>query len=242
MKLRSIAALSLALACDPPPPPVDAQSPSATASSVASVPRPVPPRPRKKYSVAVLGDSLTDENTRGGGYVKLLRERCPESRFDNYGKGGDMLTHITRRYRRDLFGPKKPKYDHLILFAGVNDLYSDGRNPKTISEDMSRIFGEAREHGMKITAITVAPWGGFKRYFTPKRGERTRELNDWIRGRRAAGEVDFVVDAFALLGCGTGDVLCPEVAKPFIDGIHFGPVGHERVGRALFGRVFSDCL
>lgn len=158
-----------------------------------------------------------------------------------------MLTHIRMRYRRDLFGTglakasPKPKYDHLVLFAGVNDLYSNGRNPKSIDQDMLGIYRAAHEHGMKVVAITVAPWGGFRRYFTPKRGAATRELNAMIRARRASGDVDHVIDAFSLLGCGDGDKLCPELAAPFKDGIHFGPKGHERLGKALHDGVFADC-
>jgi lysophospholipase L1-like esterase len=66
-------------------------------------------------------------------------------------------------------------------------------------------------------------------------------LNRWILAQPAAGTVDRAVDAFGLLSCGDPTKLCPEYAVPFHDGLHFGPKGHERLGRALFDEVFSGC-
>jgi lysophospholipase L1-like esterase len=209
-----------------------------------------PEAPRRVYSVAAIGDSLTDPKSHGGKYLDRLRLRCPESRFDAHGRGGNMVNQMRRRFARDVLGEPadpgspKPSYGHVIVFGGVNDIYSDvtaGRTPRLIARDLAAMYAAARAHGMRVVAVTVAPWGGFKRYFTPKRGAATRALNAWIRTQRDAGTVDHVVDAWSLLSCGVPDRLCKRFVKPFNDGLHFGPAGHELLGDALWREAFSDC-
>jgi lysophospholipase L1-like esterase len=203
-----------------------------------------PAPPRKPVIVAAMGDSLTDARSHGGGFLDLLRERCPKSRFDNYGKGGQMVNRMRRRFADELFAPGKPAYTHVILFGGVNDLYSDltaGRTPALIEQDLAVMVQEAHRHGAKVVALTVAPWGGFARYFNASRGAATLEVNRWILAQRDAGAIDDAVDTYTLLSCGDPTMLCPRYMAPFKDGLHFGSEGHERLGEALFGQVFSNC-
>jgi lysophospholipase L1-like esterase len=202
----------------------------------APAPRPV--------TVAAMGDSLTDARSNGGKFLDLLRERCPRSRFDNYGKGGQMVNQMRRRFAGELFGPGKPAYTHVIVFGGVNDLYSDltaGRTPAKIEQDLTLMYEEARRHGARVVALTVAPWGGFTRYFNASRSAATLELNRWIVAQRDAGAVDAVVDAYKLLSCGDPTRLCPRYTPPYTDGLHFGPEGHRKLGEALFDQVFAGC-
>ena len=202
------------------------------------------PPPRKPVSVAAMGDSLTDARSNGGKFLTFLQQRCPKSRFDNYGKGGQMVNQMRRRFADDLFGPGKPAYTHVIIFGGVNDLYSDltaGRTPAKIEADLTLMYQEARRHGTKIVALTVAPWGGFHAYYNASRGAATLELNRWITAQRNAGAVDSVIDAYGLLSCGDSERLCPRYAVPFKDGLHFGEEGHKKLGEALFDKVFSSC-
>ena len=194
--------------------------------------------------VAAMGDSLTDARSHGGKFLDLLRKRCPASRFDNYGKGGEMVNQMRRRFAGDLFGPSKPAYTHVIVFGGVNDLYSDltaGRTPALIERDLAAMYEEAHQHGVKVVAVTVAPWGGFTRYFNPSRGAATLEVNRWIVAQRDAGAVEVAIDAYGLLSCGDSTALCPDLVAPFKDGLHFGSGGHERLGEALFAQAFSGC-
>ena len=198
---------------------------------------------RKRYAVAALGDSLTDARSSGGKYLAYLQKRCPDSRFENFGKGGDMVNQIRRRFEADVL-PNGHDYTHLIVFGGVNDLYSDltaGRTPEKISADLSAIYAAAHERKWQIVALTVAPWGGFTKYYNPKRAGSTKVLNAWISAQLATKKVDHVIDAFSLLSCGDAERLCPEFAKPMHDGLHFGPSGHAKLGAALFEAVFSDC-
>ena len=200
--------------------------------------------PRRRYVVAAVGDSLTDFRAHGGGYLKLLQERCPESRFDNFGKGGDMVNQMRRRLEKDvLVGPTTP-YTHLIVFGGVNDLYSDltaGRTVAKIARDLSTMYADAHQRGVEVIALTVAPWGGFGRYFTEARGATTLELDRFILDQKKTGAADFVVDTYPLLSCGEPEKLCDAFTAPFHDGLHFGPAAHRKIADALFDAVFSDC-
>jgi lysophospholipase L1-like esterase len=194
--------------------------------------------------VAAMGDSLTDARSGGGKFLDVLRERCPRSRFDNYGKGGQMVNQMRRRFADDLFGPGKPAYTHVLVFGGVNDLYSDltaGRTPAKIEQDLLLMYQAAHQHGARVVALTVAPWGGFTRYFNASRGAATLELNRWITAQRDAGTADAVVDAYKLLSCGDPTKICVRYAPPFTDGIHFGAEGHRKLGEALSDQVFASC-
>lgn len=215
-----------------------AQAPAAAASEAA------PPATRR-YVIAALGDSLTDKRSRGGGYLDVVAARCPESVIDNYGKGGDMTNQMRRRFESDVLPVARERgYTHLIVFGGVNDLYSDltaGRTNDRIQRDLGAIYAGAREHGMAVVALTVAPWGGFSRYFDARRSANTLGLNQWISAQAGANVVERVVDAYSLLSCGDPERLCPEYAPPFEDGLHPGEKGHEVLGKALFETAFADC-
>lgn len=219
------------------------------AESQAGVPETSPQEPakvpRKRYVVAALGDSLTDARS-GGGYLKVLEARCPESQFLNFGKGADMVNQMRRRFDRDI----KPQIqalglNTLLVYGGVNDLYSDltaGRKNERIEADLTYIYSSAQEAGLEVVAVTVSPWGGFKRYFNARRGQNTRLLNSWILGQVAGGRVDKAVDSYPLLSCGTPEELCPEYENNAHDGIHLGPQGHTLLGEKIATTAFADCL
>lgn len=222
------------------------RSDAAAAATSVSTTAPPPAGPKKRYRVAALGDSITDERVGGGGYLRHLREHCPESRFDDFGRGGDMTNQMRARLERDLLPAVRSEgYDTLIVYGGVNDLYSNltaHRTNDRIETDLSRIYAAAREHRLRVVAITVSPWGGFRRWFTEERGTNTRLLNAWILGEVAAGHVDVAIDSYGPLSCGDPEVLCTDYESRGHDGLHPGPRGHEILGQILLERAFSDCL
>jgi hypothetical protein len=61
--------------------------------------------------------------------------------------------------------PKLPGgFTELVVFGGVNDLYSDetaGRSVAKIQKDLSAIYAAGKRNGLRVIAFTVAPWGGF---------------------------------------------------------------------------------
>ncbi len=227
--------------------------PAQAASAPASAAPPASsaePATKRRYVVAAIGDSITDARSHGGKYLTYLEKKCPRSRFDNYGVGGNMVNQMRRRFARDVLGdppdPRHPRpaYTHLIVFGGVNDLYSNltaGRTNPRIERDLTWLYDQAHAHGMQVVAITVTPWGGFKKYFNADRSASTVDLDHWIVQQQKAGKVEHVVDAYPLLSCGDPEKLCDKYAAPFKDGIHFGPAGHEVLGRALYEQVFKDC-
>jgi lysophospholipase L1-like esterase len=194
--------------------------------------------------VALVGDSLTDFRVHGGGYVRYLEERCPASHFENFAKGGAMVNQMRRWFEESVVPESHGTFTHVVVFGGVNDLYSDetaGRTTNKIEADLGAIYAEAKAHGARVVALTVAPWGGFTRYFTPHRADTTRELNAWILAERDKGAVDVAVDAHGLLACGDPDRLCPRYENARSDGLHFGHAGHEALGEALYTAVFHAC-
>lgn len=195
-------------------------------------------------SVAVLGDSLSDERVGGGGYLDAVRRACPSAHIDNFAIGGYMVNQIRRRFVEHVLTQPSGTYSHVIVFGGVNDLYSDitaGRSVAKITADLAFIYAESRRLGAHVIAITVTPWGGFTRYYNARRAAATQRLNAWILEQTRDGAVDFAVDAYPLLSCGARQRLCPELAAPFHDGIHFGRKGQQRLGEALVEAAFSDC-
>ncbi len=230
----------------PPPRVLVTADPEAAPPPIANESEAVEPAPAsgpQRYVVAVVGDSLTDYKSHGGKFIRYLEKQCPESQFDNFGKGADMVNQMRRRFQPQVMAPGHPNYTHVIIFGGVNDLYSDltaNRKNERIERDLSQMYQWSQELGAKVVALTVSPWGGFKRYFNERRGNNTLLLNRWISDQRG-GLVDSVIDTHQLLRCGDEHKLCPEYAAPFKDGLHFGPKGHEVLGKALFEQVFSDC-
>ena len=209
------------------------------------MPVPVPALPLEphRYIIAAIGDSLTDPRSHGGGYLEYLKSRCPTLEVDNFGKGGTMVNQMRRSFDERVVSSGK-RYTHLVIFGGVNDLYSDltaFRTPPKIEADLGYMYAWGKAHDLKVVAFTVAPWGGFKRYFNPSRAEATRTLNAWIRAQPKLGRVDHVVDAYALLSCGDAESLCERFFEPFKDGLHFGPEGQQLLGQALFREAFSAC-
>jgi lysophospholipase L1-like esterase len=200
------------------------------------------PAEQRPCRVALIGDSLTETRV-GGGYVRYLEARSPRSRFVNYAKGGAMVNQMKRQLDAMLADPEG-SFTHLVVFGGVNDLYSDetaGRSVAKIEADLGVLYAAGRARGLRVVGITVAPWGGFGKYYNARRGAATRELNAWILAGTARRDIDVAVDAYSLLSCGDPEHLCPRYALAKSDGLHFGKLGHETLGRALYDAEFARC-
>jgi hypothetical protein len=185
--------------------------------------------------VLAIGDSLTDPRSNGGGYLRPWSARCPQCRFTNIARGGAMVNQMLSQLRRHLL-ETDTQYSHWVVFGGVNDLYSDitaNRKLPKIERDLSTIYAMGHQNDSLVIAITVAPWGGFHRYYTEQRGANTAELNRWMTTQQANGAIDFVVQSGAVLACGDSTRLCPSLSKPYHDGLHFGAEGHQQLGASL---------
>ncbi len=175
--------------------------------------------------------------------MRVLRDRCRGATFDNRAKGGSMVNQIRKRLETEVL-PEGQRYSHAIVFGGVNDLYSDqsaNRSLARIEADLTKIYESLNARGTSVVAITVTPWGGFSRWFTPERGQNTLALNAWILNKADNGASAEAVDAYPLLSCGEPEKLCPELAAPHKDGLHFGKLGHQQVAQALLAGPFRGC-
>lgn len=236
---------------------MESAAPDASAPAVAQPSRPVTsPEPTRgssgaprgsAYRVAAIGDSLTDPKSHGGAYLAWVAARCPESTFENFAKGGAMVNQMRRRLEQEVLPDPPdawPRYTHLVVFGGVNDVLSDQtakRTPRLVARDLRAIFERAHARGLRAIAITMSPWGGFTKEWNPSRHAATLEINAWLRDQGRVGGVDHVVDAWALLSCGVETHLCADYVRPMRDGLHFGPSAHEKLGRALHQAAFADC-
>jgi hypothetical protein len=98
------------------------------------------------------------------------------------------------------YASTQERYDYVLVFGGVNDLYSDltaHRTVAKIARDLESMYRSARNHGSKVLALTVAPWGGFRRYYNERRAVTTRELNEFVRQSPAAGRAELDRCVFA---------------------------------------------
>lgn len=154
-----------------------------------------------------------------------------------------MVNQMRKRLETEVL-PQGASYSHAIVFGGVNDLYSDqtaNRSLSRIEADLARIYAELRQRSIQVIAITVTPWGGFTRWHTPERSQNTQALNDWILAQPGQGTIAAALDAYPLLSCGTPTHLCPELSAPFKDGLHFGKLGQQKLGQALYDLAFQGC-
>jgi lysophospholipase L1-like esterase len=175
--------------------------------------------------------------------VRYLERHSPKSRFVSFAKGGAMVNQMKRQLDA-MLADVEGNFTHLVVFGGVNDLYSDetaGRSVRKIETDLGALYAAGRERGLRVVGVTVAPWGGFSKWYSERRGAATRELNAWILAGTARGELDVAVDAYSLLSCGEPERLCPRYALAKSDGLHFGKVGHEVLGKALHDAEFHRC-
>jgi lysophospholipase L1-like esterase len=225
----------------PSPKPSLLHLPEPEAAPSSSSEQPAPEPARDPLRVVVVGDSLSDPAVGGGAYVSIGLKGCAHKDVVNLAKGGFMVNQMRKKLEREL--TRLGRASHVVVFGGVNDVYSDetaGRVPAKITADLATIYELGRSLGARVIGVTIAPWGGFRRWYTPKRGSATEEVNAWIRKQLADGKLDGVVDASRLLACGDPERLCPEYEPPFRDGLHFGPKGQEVLGQALAGQ-FPEC-
>jgi lysophospholipase L1-like esterase len=203
--------------------------------------------PKRRYSVAAMGDSLTDPKSHGGKYLELLRKKCPHSRFDSYGIGGNMVNQMRKRFERDVLGRPadpdhpKPKYTHVIILGGINDICSDETAKRTndkIKTDLTAMYKLAKADGLEVIALTLPPWGGFKRYYNARRAASTDDMNTWIRAQLGV-TVDKLVDIFPVMSCGDRELLCDSYGMK--DHVHWNAEGHRVVGVKLYEEIFNDC-
>lgn len=167
--------------------------------------------PRDSYSVAALGDSITDgfATTRDANlaWPTLLAQRLQRNKSTqhvavvNQGISGNQVLRdgagISALARLDRDVLTRPGVKWVILLEGINDINirtrPDGPNPLTAEEliwGYRQIIDRCHAQGIRVMGATLTPSEGVPTYSA--RGEEVRiAANRWIR---AKGNFDAVVD------------------------------------------------
>lgn len=175
------------------------------------------------YSVVVLGDSITQEGEKKGGYVQYLQTATARAIDDYYGvrifsrgHGGDQARDIVERLQRDALS-KKP--DLVIVNVGVNDVYHGfdpdhpagdgpaGVAPEEYRRMVQQIVDDITEKGSntrKIALVSPTMVGedidGFANQKATALRKVMREIVDETAARSKNGQKNIIyIDAHAAM-------------------------------------------
>jgi lysophospholipase L1-like esterase len=209
-------------------------------------------------AVVTLGDSITDgaastpnANRR---WPNVLAERLKQEHgLENVavldeGIGGNRVLNeqsgpsALSRFDRDVLGQNGVKY--LMILEGINDIGrlansrmmgpEDEITAQNLEHALTQLADRAHEHGIKVFAATLTPYGGAGYY--SERGEQAREdYNNWIR---TSGLFDGVVDFDKI----TTDPQNPNHFNPAYDsGDHLHPAdaGYKAMGEGIDLKLFK---
>jgi lysophospholipase L1-like esterase len=225
-----------------PAAPMTSPAGAVASSSPLPAPTPAPAPARTRYVLAAIGDSFTDPRSHGGIYLKVLAEKCPKSRFESFGVGGNMVNMMRRRFLRDVYGDtEEPRWTHVLVLGGLGDALSNitaKRTAGAVQRDLAWMVAESRKRGARAIVLSLPPWAGFRDY-DGARAQMARDVNAWISAEAAAGNIDATFDTRPVLSCGNVERLCDKFASP--DRLHWNEAGQRAVGEALHQALFSDC-
>ncbi len=257
----AVASSSVPASTPPPASAAASDDPSEAARVPANSPSSAAAAPgapaRRRYALAAIGDSFTDPRSHGGIYLKVLAERCPRSRFESFGVGGNMVNMMQRRFLRDVFGegdeggapgaaavgagPDRPVWTHVVVLGGLGDALSNitaKRTAGAVQRDLGWMIAESRRRGAAAIVLSLPPWAGFRDY-DGARAQMARDINAWIAAEARAGRIDATFDTRSALSCGNVERLCDTFASP--DRLHWNEAGQRAVGEALHRALFADC-
>jgi lysophospholipase L1-like esterase len=209
-------------------------------------------------AIVTLGDSITDgtastpngnkrwpnilanrlKQEHGMENVAVLDEGIGGNRVLNEQAGPSALT----RFDRDVLGQSGVKY--LVILEGINDIGRLSNQRFLAPEDdisahdlelgLTQLADRAHEHGIKVYAATLTPYGGAG-YWSEKGEQVRKDYNNWMR---TSGIFDGVID-FAQI---TADPANPDRFNPAYDsGDHLHPndAGYNAMGSAIELKLFK---
>lgn len=204
--------------------------------------------PPEAYTIATLGDSITDGYATtvdaNRAWPALLAERLrADERTRHVGvvnqgiSGNQVLRHgagvsMLARFDRDILS--RPGVRWVVLLGGINDINFRGRfgtsplTPEELIDGYQQIIDRCRAHGIRIVGATLTPQEG--QTTATEQGEATRQaVNAWIR---TSGRFDAVVDFDAVIR----DPARPARMKPEFDPgdfIHPNDLGNAAMAAAF---------
>ncbi|MDP3989585.1 MAG: GDSL-type esterase/lipase family protein [archaeon] len=212
--------------------------------------------------VSIMGDSLSVRATSKGGYATYLQDLCSDLEIDTYGIGGQNTRQMVNRFKKDIVDKTLGSYrmyDDVIIFAGINDIAMiDNDYVKTgkvwseervdehtlgIIERLDSMYKEARDSGMRVIAVTITPWGGYKgkvtRYGQSHWSENSQKaidaINLWLRSKPE--NVDVVIDAYDVLE----DSNRPDALKKEFTGdrLHLSSKGNKVLANGIYNAAYQ---
>ncbi|KAJ3122991.1 hypothetical protein HK098_002287 [Nowakowskiella sp. JEL0407] len=173
--------------------------------------------PEKSFSIAILGDSLTDgrgSTTNGNDrWPNVLAARLQANRnkkhiavINQAAGGGRLLRHGLgqsgiSRIDNDVIA--QPGVQYLMVFEGINDIGTavgprasnasadSFATAKDIIDGYDQIVTRCHAKGIVVIGCTLLPFGGNTNYDTPSSEADRVAVNNWIR---TSDRFDYVVD------------------------------------------------
>ncbi|KAL6069326.1 putative GDSL-like lipase/acylhydrolase [Balamuthia mandrillaris] len=155
---------------------------------------------RKKASLDMLafGDSLTEGYYAGGRRFhpysdhlqKLLTAANHETQIDQAGISGETVQEMVLRLpkllkkRRDCH-PLAPRYTHVIILGGTNDLGS--RPADDIFQDICRLHDIVHQFGARSVAVTIPEASFTEKWYVEKRTAVNEALRAKVRQQQEEG-------------------------------------------------------
>lgn len=212
-------------------------------------------------AVVAFGDSITDGAASGldtnsrwpdflaeklaGDNVAVLNAGISGAQLLNSRMGENALA----RFARDVLSV--PNLRTVVVLIGINDIAWPGQAfapnaPFLTKEELvagyRQLIAMARAHNVRIVAGTLTPFedalkgSPLEGYYSAKRDELRREINEWIR---TGGEFDAVVDLDRLVA--DPDNPLAIRADLHADYLHFSAAGNKVVADALTPAIlFGD--
>jgi lysophospholipase L1-like esterase len=209
-------------------------------------------------AIATLGDSITDgtASTRNANkrWPNILAERLKQEHgMENVavldeGIGGNRVLNeqsgpsVLSRFDRDVLGQSGVKY--LTILEGINDIGrlantrmmapEDDITAQNLEHALTQLADRAHEHGIKVFAATLTPYGGAG-YWSEKGEQVRKDYNNWIR---TSGVFDGVIDFDKI----TADPANPDRFNPVYDsGDHLHPndAGYKAMGEGVDLKLFK---
>ena len=177
---------------------------------------------KKRSRVLCIGNSITAN----GGYVNYLRYKCKQP-FDNMGIAG-APTRLLRSTFKSI--RKKEIYKDLIILGGVNNII----DIKSVTNDLQWIYTTAKENGIRVIALTITPWKGYKTWNKDKQ-KNTDAVNKWIMTQ--AKDIDIRVDTYTPMEASwRKDRLKKEFRD---DSLHPNSEGQKFLGEIIYKAAFG---
>lgn len=209
-------------------------------------------------AIVTLGDSITDGaastfNTNRR-WPNVLAERLKQEHgMENVavldeGIGGNRVLNeqagpsAVSRFDRDVLGQNGVKY--LVILEGINDIgrLATGRmmgpeddiTAQNLEHALKQIADRAHEHGIKVIAATLTPYGGAG-YWSEKGEQVRKDYNNWIRN---CGLFDGVID-FAQIAADPANPDRFNSAYDSGDHLHPKDAGYKAMGEGIDLKLFK---